>query len=80
MLYGCGADDLLLPYMIDLSIFHHITDVEVIDHIGGWGAFSTRGKSLSTQRRAHSRREAPFGEHSYNGGKGMPLSLISGCC
>lgn len=26
-------DDLLLPYMIDLSIFHHITDPDVIEHI-----------------------------------------------
>lgn len=26
-------DDLLLPYTFDLSIFHHITDSDVIDHI-----------------------------------------------
>jgi len=27
------ADDLLLPYTIDLSIFHQISDPDVIDHI-----------------------------------------------
>jgi predicted nucleotidyltransferase len=26
-------DDLLLPYKIDLSLFEHITDPDVIDHI-----------------------------------------------
>ncbi len=26
-------DDLLLPYMIDLSIFQHISDPDVIEHI-----------------------------------------------
>ena len=26
-------DDLLLPYMVDLSILSHITDPDVIDHI-----------------------------------------------
>lgn len=26
-------DDLLLPYMIDLSVFSHISDPDVIDHI-----------------------------------------------
>jgi predicted nucleotidyltransferase len=26
-------DDLLLPYTIDLSIFHHISDPDVVDHI-----------------------------------------------
>ncbi len=26
-------DDLLLPYTIDLSIFHEISDADVIDHI-----------------------------------------------
>lgn len=26
-------DDLLLPYMIDLSIFHHISDSDLTDHI-----------------------------------------------
>ncbi len=26
-------DDLLLPYTFDLSIFHHINDPDVIDHI-----------------------------------------------
>lgn len=26
-------DDLLLPYMIDLSIFRHISDPDVVDHI-----------------------------------------------
>ena len=26
-------DDLLLPYMFDLSIFHQISDAEVIEHI-----------------------------------------------
>lgn len=26
-------DDLLLPYTFDLSIFHHITQTDLIDHI-----------------------------------------------
>ncbi|MBN2233294.1 MAG: nucleotidyltransferase domain-containing protein [Deltaproteobacteria bacterium] len=26
-------DDLLLPYTFDLSIFHHIADTDVLDHI-----------------------------------------------
>lgn len=36
-------DDLLLPYTFDLSIFQHISDPDVIDHIfSGWGLCSTR--------------------------------------
>jgi predicted nucleotidyltransferase len=31
-------DDLLLPYMIDLSIFHHISDPDVVEHIQRVGA------------------------------------------
>ena len=31
-------DDLLLPYTIDISIFRHIDDPEVIDHIQRVGA------------------------------------------
>lgn len=31
-------DDLLLPYTIDLSIFHEISDADVIDHIQRVGA------------------------------------------
>lgn len=26
-------DDLLLPYTFDLSIYHHLTDPELLDHI-----------------------------------------------
>ncbi len=26
-------DDLLLPYTIDLSLYHHITDADMIEHI-----------------------------------------------
>lgn len=30
-------DDLLLPYKVDLSIFHHIDNQELRDHIERWG-------------------------------------------
>ena len=30
-------DDLLLPYTLDLSIFHHISDPDVLGHIGRVG-------------------------------------------
>lgn len=30
-------DDLLLPYTFDLSIYHHLTDPELLDHINRLG-------------------------------------------
>lgn len=30
-------DDLLLPYKIDLSVFHHIDNVDLVDHINRVG-------------------------------------------
>lgn len=39
-------DDLLLPYMIDLSVLSHISDPDVLDHIRRVGAvFYERQKS-----------------------------------
>jgi uncharacterized protein len=39
-------DDLLLPYTIDMSILHDISDKDVIGHIKRvGGAFYDRGKS-----------------------------------
>jgi len=41
-------DDLLLPYTFDLSIFHSISDSDVMDHIQRVGvAFYTRAKNAS---------------------------------
>lgn len=30
-------DDLMLPYKIDLSLFHHIEDKEILEHIQQFG-------------------------------------------
>jgi predicted nucleotidyltransferase len=30
---SCELDDLLLPYIFDLSIYHHITNLELLKHI-----------------------------------------------
>ncbi len=39
-------DDLLLPYTFDLSIFHHIANRDLLDHIERVGKiFYSRGKS-----------------------------------
>jgi len=39
-------DDLLLPYTIDLSIFNHINDQDMIEHIQRVGvAFYEKGKA-----------------------------------
>jgi predicted nucleotidyltransferase len=35
-------DDLLLPYSIDLSIFHHISNNDLIEHIERVGKFFMR--------------------------------------
>ena len=47
-------DELLLPYTIDLSIFHDIRDPDVIEHIQRVGvsltAVTDNGDFLSTQR------------------------------
>ena len=34
---GLQLDDLLLPYMFDISVFSHIKDVDLIDHINRVG-------------------------------------------
>jgi len=40
-----GVDDLLLPYEVDLSIFDHITDPDLIEHIARVGVvFYTKGR------------------------------------
>jgi len=40
-------DDLLLPYKIDLSLFHKINDPDVSEHIGRVGAIFYQKLSLS---------------------------------
>lgn len=30
---SCELDDLLLPYIFDLSIYHHITNNDLLEHI-----------------------------------------------
>lgn len=41
-------DDLLLPYTIDLSIFHHISDPDVVEHIERVGVtFYEKRESVS---------------------------------
>ncbi len=40
-------DDLLLPYMIDLSIFHQITNQDVIEHINRIGIALEEPKAIS---------------------------------
>ena len=41
-------DDLLLPYIIDLSIFHHISDPDVVEHIQRVGlTFYEKGKTTT---------------------------------
>ena len=34
---GLQLDDLLLPYMFDISVFNHIKDADLIDHINRVG-------------------------------------------
>ena len=42
-----GLDELLLPYTIDLSIFDHITDPDMIEHIQRVGVtFYEKGKTV----------------------------------
>lgn len=43
-------DDLLLPYTIDLSIFHDISDPDVIEHIERVGVtFYEKAEPISEQ-------------------------------
>jgi predicted nucleotidyltransferase len=42
-----ALDDLLLPYTFDISIYHHISNAELIDHIARVGrVFYEKQKSL----------------------------------
>ena len=41
-------DDLLLPYMIDISLFHHLSNLDLIEHISRVGqVFYEKGISHS---------------------------------
>lgn len=41
-------DDLLLPYKFDLSIYNHIANPDLIDHINRLGETFYRAKDLTT--------------------------------
>ena len=46
-------DDLLLPYMIDLSLYHHITDPDVLKHVERVGKvfYRREGRAVKTLRK-----------------------------
>ncbi|EKV02166.1 nucleotidyltransferase family protein [Leptolyngbya sp. PCC 7375] len=49
-------DDLLLPYLFDLSIFSHIEDPDVIDHINRVGLIFYEKKSSTDEQKKVSER------------------------
>jgi len=51
-------DDLLLPYMIDLSIFHQLTHQDLIDHIRRVGVVFYKKRSNASH--ASTRQPSPI--------------------
>ena len=49
-------DDLLLPHTFDVSIFHHISDPDVLGHIGRVGVTLYEKKPRTTDRALHGLR------------------------